>query len=221
VDCKIGERMKGRRLALIAPIPLATRAARALVVASVACASCGGPTVPRPPMVQQPTSALFEVPYPPPPARVEIVPGQPHPAAVWIDGEWVWRGRRWGWGRGRWVIPPPRARFSPWTSVRNAEGVLLMAQGTWRDANGAEIEPPPALAVGQSSTGAVVTPEGEVQEVGPNADDERRRRTRATPVSPIPEPPHAMPPGAPFPDAGVGTPPTTGTPTTPPHDAGM
>src|ERR1700759_4439944 len=105
-------------------------AALAVVLFFIAC----GATLPHPDYVQQPTSALTVVGYPPPPARVEFVPKQPSKDAVWIDGEWQWQGRRWAWRIGRWVVPPAGARFAPWMMVRDPAGVVYYAEGTWRNA---------------------------------------------------------------------------------------
>lgn len=113
--------------------------------------SCGK-GLPRPPYAPQPTTALVEVPFPPPPARVEAVPLQPDRAAVWIDGEWRWRGRKWGWRTGRWVIPPPGVAYSPWTSVRDAEGTLYQAVGVWRDAHGEVVAEPKPIGLGSAAT---------------------------------------------------------------------
>ena len=117
--------------------------------------ACTAP-LPRPPYVQQPTTALVETPFPPPPARAEFVPRQPAARAVWIDGEWTWRGHRWGWNAGRWVIAPAGAAFSPWTTVRSSDGTLFFAQGTWRNAHGDPVATPVPLALG--TTGPTVTP---------------------------------------------------------------
>jgi hypothetical protein len=108
----------------------------------IAFVACGHARLPRPPYVGHPTSALVEVPYPPPPSRVEFVPPQPQDGAVWIDGEWTWRGRRWAWRSGRWVTVPAGATFSPWTSVRNGDGTLYFAPGTWRNAKGEDMRAP-------------------------------------------------------------------------------
>ena len=119
-----------------------------------------------PPYAAQPTRALAEVPYPPPPARVERVPAAPSRNATWVDGEWSWRGRRWLWIRGRWVVPPRGARFSPWTLVRAKDGTLWEAPGTWRDAKGAALDPPPALAEANVSEAAVVDQLGDLHAAG-------------------------------------------------------
>jgi hypothetical protein len=121
-----------------------------------ACAACSAATLPSPPYTPQPTSALAEVPYPPPPGRVEMVPARPSTNATWIDGEWTWRGKKWLWIKGRWVTPPTGAKYSPWALVRSSDGTLWEARGTWRDAHGEELDPPKPLAVAQVSEGAVV-----------------------------------------------------------------
>ncbi|HEY2367933.1 MAG TPA: hypothetical protein VGH87_16160 [Polyangiaceae bacterium] len=119
-------------------------------------AGCTETTLPSPPLAPQPTSALAEVPFPPPPARVEKVPARPSTRATWIDGEWTYRGRAWTWVRGRWVEAPTGARYSPWTLVRGKDGTLWEARGTWRDARGDEMAAPNPLAVADVSEGAVI-----------------------------------------------------------------
>ncbi len=75
------------------------------------------------------------VPYPPPPARAEVVPSPPpemrHP--VWIDGEWQWKASRWIWQPGRWELPVPRGYYAPPTTLRVADGTLYFYQGTWKE----------------------------------------------------------------------------------------
>jgi hypothetical protein len=109
-----------------------------------------------------------EVPYPPPPARVEFVPERPRSGTVWVDGEWTWTGTRWAWTYGRWVAPPDSATFAPWKTARTADGVLLFVPGTWRNAAGAEIADPEPLARGRARGENVVTPPGEEEKTGPN-----------------------------------------------------
>lgn len=141
---------------------LATSSGAATVFAALmTLASCGAKRTPEPPMVQQPTSALVEVPYPPPPARVELLPAPPAEDAVWVDGEWVWQGGRWAWRRGRWVVVPPGVAFAPWTAVRSSNGTLHVAEGTFRDAQGNAIAEPETLARGRPRGGSMVNPEGE------------------------------------------------------------
>src|SRR5262249_15342814 len=137
--------------------------------------ACGVSRLPTPAYSQQQTNAYTEVPYPPPPARVELVPERPeNEGAVWIDGEWTWEGKHWAWKRGRWVVPPPGATFSPWTTTRDATGVLYLAEGTWRDRDGGEIAAPPELAYAKPSGGGVVDPEGDIVPPSPIVIEQQR-----------------------------------------------
>jgi hypothetical protein len=140
------------------------------VLVGVGCAiACGGTSVPTPPYGRHTTAALIEVPYPPPPARVEAIPKAPNDDAVWVDGEWVWQSRRWAWKPGRWVAPPKGAVFVPWTSVRDSRGVLFVASGIWRDGSGRDMDEPQPLAAARARGGTVVNPEGETERGGPRA----------------------------------------------------
>jgi hypothetical protein len=130
-----------------------------------------GSSLPEPPLAEpMPVRAekAVEVPYPPPPARVEFVPERPRSGSVWIDGEWSWTGRRWAWTYGRWVAPPDSAKFSPWKTARSSDGTLLFVPGTWRNAAGAEITEPPPLARGRAREENVVTPPGHQEQTAPN-----------------------------------------------------
>src|SRR4051812_1756197 len=111
------------------------------VVLAVALTTCSS-RIPAPPSTGQPQSALVEVDYPPPPARVEFVPAQPRAGAVWVRGAWLWEGRRWGWKPGAWVVPPEGAAYAVPVVVRRSDGRLFFAAGTWRDARGQEIAAP-------------------------------------------------------------------------------
>jgi hypothetical protein len=112
--------------------------------------ACGSSRLAAPPYVAQSTGALQPTDFPPPPARVEYVPDEPAGGeAVWIDGEWTWQGQRYTWKSGRWVIPPPKAKFSPWSATRDVAGVLYVAPGTWRDGAGNEVAEPEPLASGR------------------------------------------------------------------------
>ena len=136
-----------------------------LVAAASMTLACGSRRLPAPSYVGQPQEALVQVPYPPPPARVEYVPEQPDGNAVWIDGEWVWQGRRYAWKPGRWVKPPGNASFAPWATVRDTMGSLYIAEGSWRDGKGNEVAAPSPIAVGKPSAGAITDPEGDTQAV--------------------------------------------------------
>jgi hypothetical protein len=131
------------------------------IASATAMLACGARRLPGPSYVGQPQEALVQVPYPPPPARVEFVPEQPNGDAVWIDGEWVWQGRRYAWKPGRWVKPPANAAFAPWATVRDTMGSLYIAEGTWRDHGGNEVAAPTPLRSGTSTPGAITGPEGD------------------------------------------------------------
>lgn len=128
-----------------------------------------------PAFVSQPEGALIPVPYPPPPARVEVVPDAPHSRSVWIDGEWSWQGDRWLWVRGRWVDPPRSAKYSPWTSVRGRDGVLYYAAGAWRSDGGAEVPAPRPLQVACDEPGKLVDQEGNLLKTGKLLDPPGRQ----------------------------------------------
>lgn len=133
----------------------------ATMAAASTMLACGRGQLPAPSYVGQPQEALVQVPYPPPPARVEFVPDSPDGDAVWVDGEWVWQGRRYAWKPGRWVRAPSGAAFAPWATVRDSMGGLYIAEGTWRDRSGKELKAPEPLRTGRPSPGAITDPEGE------------------------------------------------------------
>ncbi|HEX3596090.1 MAG TPA: YXWGXW repeat-containing protein [Polyangiaceae bacterium] len=110
----------------------------------------------------------MEVPFPPPPARVEFIPDKPRSGAVWVDGEWSWTGRRWAWNYGKWVVPPETATFSPWRTVRSDDGTLLFVAGIWHDAKGTEIPDPQPLVVGRAREENVILPPGQPEKTAPN-----------------------------------------------------
>ena len=139
----------------------------------IACSAA----LPQPRFVRQQTSALIEVDYPPPPARVEVVPPRPSAEAVWIDGEWTWTGSRWAWKYGSWVVPPAGAAYSPWTTVRSSDATLYFAPGVWRDARGVPLPAPIPLAIAKASHDDVIGSEGEVEKTGRNVRPEGAPRT--------------------------------------------
>jgi hypothetical protein len=67
---------------------------------------------------------------PAPPMGV-VRPAAPRPDYVWIDGEWVWRGRRYQYVNGYWA--PPRAGHA-WVSGHWARrgGGWYWQRGHWR-----------------------------------------------------------------------------------------
>jgi hypothetical protein len=119
-----------------------------------------------PAFVGQPPSALVEVTEPPPPGRVEFIPQRPTRTAVWVDGEWSWRRRKWAWLAGRWVEAPPGAKYSLWAFVRGPDGRLWVAAGAWRDAKGAVLEAPQPLVSARVTSSEVINAAGVLENTG-------------------------------------------------------
>jgi hypothetical protein len=131
----------------------------AIVLALAVGYACGS-SLPTPRTRTPPEGSIdyIEVPYPPPAARVEVIPPKPAEGAVWVDGEWSWQGRRWTWETGGWVKPPPQAYFAPWRTKRLDNGKLLFASGSWRSETDRPIPKPVILAPAQSSLGEEGSP---------------------------------------------------------------
>jgi hypothetical protein len=125
------------------PWAIVTKSLEALLL--LALTSCGS-ALPAPPAAQHPLSAYREVPYPPPAALAETVPDRPErDGLVWLDGEWVFHGRGFVWRRGGWVAPPPSTRFARWRTYYRRDGRLMLAQGTWYDAQNQRLRRPQAV----------------------------------------------------------------------------
>ena len=110
----------GRQIAAVAVLALGCSATPLAVPPS-------GPHIDEEPVV---------VPYPPPPARVEIIPAPPARLTdpVWIDGEWEWHARRWVWNGGHWEAARPNAYRAPPTTVALSDGTLAYFPGAWHAA---------------------------------------------------------------------------------------
>jgi hypothetical protein len=151
-----------------APSELPMRTRFTIFVLACLGFSCSS-RLPRPPYTNQPTSALVEVEFPPPPARVEFVPPRPADDAVWITGEWLWEGRKWAWKPGAWVMPPQDAKYARWVMVRRGDGKLFFAPGAWRNGSGEEVTLDVRhLTEARSRSGVVVNPEGENEPTAPD-----------------------------------------------------
>jgi len=96
-----------------------------------ACSSA----LPAPLPARQPRSDYRPVPYPPPAAFAEVVPPQPRSDALWIDGHWAWRGGKFVWQRGGWVVVPEGVRFAHWRIRYSQDGTLQFAEDAWYDAH--------------------------------------------------------------------------------------
>lgn len=118
-------------------LPLGLSLAIGAALASGACAS----RIPVPPTGPHQHDTPVLVPYPPPPARVEVIPDPPEPEALWIDGHWVWTAGGYAWQPGHWDKPRPGAHYAPATMVRRRNGELLYYVGAWQGGG-----PPPATS---------------------------------------------------------------------------
>jgi hypothetical protein len=97
------------------------------------------PTPPTGPAVREPG---VEVPYPPPPGRVEVIPPAKRTDEVWVNGQWDWDGETWSWIEGSWRVPPQGSHFTPWSAVRKNDGRLMFRSAAWRTADGQRIADP-------------------------------------------------------------------------------
>ena len=132
-------------------------------LAGLLAMACGS-AFPAPPTGPHPAASTnyIDVPYPPPAARVEVVPPPPRDAgAVWVDGEWAWQGKRWTWLPGGWVLPPPKAYFAPWLVYRLANGRLLFASGSWHGTTGDRLPNPVVLEAARNGLNDEVPSSGD------------------------------------------------------------
>ena len=60
----------------------------------------------------QPDEPFVSVTRPPDTVNVQILPPRPDNESVWVDGCWVWEGRRWNWKEGTWERPVPGAHYA-------------------------------------------------------------------------------------------------------------
>ena len=117
------------------------RRIQVLLIAALASASAGvlagcSPGVPVAPVGPHVGDEPTFVPFPHPAAKPEIIPpvnvrGE---NAVWVDGEWEWKGTRWVWQPGRWETPYPGSYYARPVVVRMQDGRLAWYRGTWHSA---------------------------------------------------------------------------------------
>ena len=122
----IGVRGSGREL----------RASALGVLLALALLPACAASLARPASGKVPNDEMIEVPYPPPPARVETIPEKKRVGQVWLDGQWEWDGKAWKWRDGAWTTPPPDANFTPCSTRRRGDGQLLFTRAEWRDKQG-------------------------------------------------------------------------------------
>jgi len=116
---------------------------------ALALAACGS-SLPDPQSTTHLANDFVEVPYPPPAALVEVVPDRPDHHALWVDGNWVWRGRYYVWQRGGWVHAPADAAYASWQAYLTRDGRLLFAPATWYDARHQPLDAPTLLQVART-----------------------------------------------------------------------
>jgi len=112
---------------------------------ALACSS-----LPTPAAATHPDGAFVEVPYPPPAALVEVVTKRPDKESVWVDGNWVWRGRYYVWRRGGWLHAPAGAKYADWQAHLADDGRLLFASGAWYDAEQRAVTAPRVLRMART-----------------------------------------------------------------------
>jgi hypothetical protein len=103
---------------------------------TLVCLACA-----RAPESVRPVASEFtEVGYPPPPAQIETIDERlaGRPECHSLDGHYEWRGRRWQWLSGEWMIPPADCHYAPsvlsWGPPPNAR--LYYTPPRWYRADG-------------------------------------------------------------------------------------
>jgi len=78
------------------------------------------------------------VPFPPPSAKVDVIGNPPKDMLdpVWVDGQWLWRGRAWVWESGKWWARPAAEYYAAPAIVRRADGKLMWFAGSFRPFDG-------------------------------------------------------------------------------------
>ena len=89
------------------------------------CAACGASVRSAPRGPQPDNAAATLVQFPPPPAKVEILPEDPGEPCLWVDGHYNWVGRRWQWEAGGWFIVPEGCHLAEARLVWAPEGSTL------------------------------------------------------------------------------------------------
>lgn len=94
-------------------------------------------TLPTPESATHPADAFIDVPYPPPAALAEVVPRAPDGVgAVWVDGDWNYRGKSYLWRRGGWFSVRSGMRYAPSVIRYETDGRVLFAASAWYDEKG-------------------------------------------------------------------------------------
>jgi hypothetical protein len=130
---------------------------RSALFAALALVACSSLPVPRTGPHGGDDEQRELVPYPPPPGKVEIILDRPptlkHP--VWVDGQWLWMGRRWTWKDGGWEENREGEYYAPPKTARIWDGTLVHYPGLWKkDASASS----PAVSSPAASSSAAPEP---------------------------------------------------------------
>lgn len=113
------------------------------IALGLAASTCRA-TLPVPPSCSHEGDRPVSVPYPPPPAQVEMVGPAPDDDALWVDGSWQWTGETYAWSAGGWQHPPAGAAYAPPLCVRRDSGELVYFAASWHPASSTPDGPRPA-----------------------------------------------------------------------------
>jgi hypothetical protein len=77
------------------------------------------------------TAKGVRVPFPPPPAEIEVIPLRRRDECFWRDGFWQWSQTGWSWRPGAWELPPVGCTYTRPTTrwVKDAGTLKLLYFG--------------------------------------------------------------------------------------------
>jgi len=101
-----------------------------MLCGAIGCSSA----LPRPKTADHPNTEtrIIVASKPTEPVQVDLVGTRPSATAVWIDGQWEWRGRRWVWIAGNWQEPPSNSYYAP--SILVQWPIPVFGEATSQDA---------------------------------------------------------------------------------------
>lgn len=120
---------------MIRSLPLRAFSIVAVLATALLAPSCGG-TTPTVRLGARPknASAGVAVSFPPPPAKIEVIPLRRRDDCLWRDGYWEQRSGAWVWVKGAWLeesqdcsYAPPVTRFESTPAGKT----LVYRKGEW------------------------------------------------------------------------------------------
>lgn len=109
---------------------LASAVSFGLPLLPIGCAT----SLPGPRLTRHTQDSYVDVPYTPPAALAETVPEIARPAgAVWVDGDWNFRGKSYVWRRGGWFLPRDGVTYARSEVIYLDDGRVQYAPATWYD----------------------------------------------------------------------------------------